>query len=313
MSIPDSEKRTRGLKALSAFKSGGLRSNLRKGPKPPSPDDEPIDIPDYLAAGTVPPFPSDKQLPQLPPVNNFARHEASGSPPPPPPPSVRPGRNQVMGMAAMPMNTAPVPQPLPADIPAPPEVPAKPMRSSTGPMNYSPMNLVPGGDVDAATVPHSPTPIRPPSIPVVGRIPSDESRRSGIAEGDERAVGFTRESSSGNATPVAYRDPEEVNGVEPEEAEEERPETATPFVPINAPFVPAPLNDIHFNCYQEHRSMPIASNVCYPVPCMACHKHDQENRYRCVFCSLRVCNSCVQILQQCQRRSLKKLLEELQD
>ncbi|CAI7651045.1 unnamed protein product [Penicillium pancosmium] len=52
--------------------------------------------------------------------------------------------------------------------------------------------------------------------------------------------------------------------------------------------IPAPpLNKVHYACFQEHRNMPIAQNVWCPVPCMTCHKKDQEIRHRCVFCSLR--------------------------
>ncbi|CAI7579845.1 unnamed protein product [Penicillium manginii] len=42
----------------------------------------------------------------------------------------------------------------------------------------------------------------------------------------------------------------------------------------------APLNKVHFACFQEHRNMPIAQNVWCPVPCMTCHKKDQEIRHR---------------------------------
>ena len=74
----------------------------------------------------------------------------------------------------------------------------------------------------------------------------------------------------------------------------------------------APLTKLHFGCYQEHRSMPIAANVWHAVPCMTCHKSDREIRHRCVFCCLRICEDCYQGLQKCPRRSLKDLLDMIQ-
>ena len=304
MAILDTEKRPRGFRALSAFKSSGRRSIQRKD----SPEDDSVEIPDYLTADTLPSIPSGKQLPQLPPLSNITRPEV----PEPPPQSMRPSRNWAMDMDAMPVNTAPGPRPPPTDITAPAEVPRRPMRSSSRQMNHVPMNHPPRGDSHTATIPYAPKPIRPPSTAMVGRIPSDGSPPNVDGEGDEQTIASMPEPSNGDATPVAYQDPEGVNGTQIEEVDEERPDTATPFVPIDVPAVPAPLNDIHFHCYQDHRSMPLASNVWYPVPCMACHKHDREDRCRCVFCCLRICTSCFEILQRCQRRSLKELLDELQ-
>lgn len=74
----------------------------------------------------------------------------------------------------------------------------------------------------------------------------------------------------------------------------------------------APLTKLHFGCYQEHRSMPIAANVWHAVPCMTCHKSDREIRHRCVFCCLRICEDCYQGLQKCPRRSLNDLLDIIQ-
>lgn len=74
----------------------------------------------------------------------------------------------------------------------------------------------------------------------------------------------------------------------------------------------APLTKLHFGCYQEHRSMPIAANIWHAVPCMTCHKSDREIRHRCVFCCLRICEDCYQGLQKCPRRSLNDLLDMIQ-
>jgi hypothetical protein len=75
--------------------------------------------------------------------------------------------------------------------------------------------------------------------------------------------------------------------------------------------VAAPLNKVHFACFQEHRNMPVAQNVWCPVPCMTCLKFDREIRHRCVFCCLRICEGCHQALVKCKDRSLEELMASL--
>lgn len=75
--------------------------------------------------------------------------------------------------------------------------------------------------------------------------------------------------------------------------------------------VAAPLNKVHFACFQEHRNMPVAQNVWCPLPCQTCHKFNREIRHRCVFCCLRVCEGCYQALQKCKNRSLSELMQKL--
>ncbi|KAJ5092200.1 hypothetical protein NUU61_007070 [Penicillium alfredii] len=84
--------------------------------------------------------------------------------------------------------------------------------------------------------------------------------------------------------------------------------TPRPLTPPEVEPVAAPLNKVHFMCFQEHRAMPAAPNVWCPVPCMTCHKFDSNVRYRCVFCCLRICQDCYQTLEKCRHRSLKELM-----
>ncbi|KAL1965969.1 hypothetical protein VTN77DRAFT_4909 [Rasamsonia byssochlamydoides] len=85
-----------------------------------------------------------------------------------------------------------------------------------------------------------------------------------------------------------------------------------PYVPpLPEPQIVPPLTKVHFSCYQSHRSMPVSNNVWYPVACMTCHKLDQEVRYRCTFCCLRICTSCFQALQKCKDRSLAELMSTI--
>ncbi|GAQ43556.1 hypothetical protein AtubIFM55763_010788 [Aspergillus tubingensis] len=107
------------------------------------------------------------------------------------------------------------------------------------------------------------------------------------------------------------------------EPEPELDDTGAPIEPVsseenNGPWTPpdiepvaAPLNKLHFACYQDHRSMPPANNVWHAVPCMTCQKFDRDVRYRCVFCCLRICTGCFQTLQTIPRRSLAQLMESI--
>jgi hypothetical protein len=82
-------------------------------------------------------------------------------------------------------------------------------------------------------------------------------------------------------------------------------------IPKELKSVVQPLTNLHYSCYQAHRSIAMSRNIYYPVPCMTCHTVDREVRWRCTFCCLRVCASCVKGLRACQRRSLKEFMETL--
>ncbi|KAF7593860.1 hypothetical protein BBP40_010670 [Aspergillus hancockii] len=84
-----------------------------------------------------------------------------------------------------------------------------------------------------------------------------------------------------------------------------------PWTPPNFEPIAAPLNKLHYACYQDHRSMPTSNNVWHALPCMTCQKFDREIRHQCVFCFLRICAGCFQTLQKCPNRSLAQLMETL--
>lgn len=88
-------------------------------------------------------------------------------------------------------------------------------------------------------------------------------------------------------------------------------EQTGPYTPPDFEPVAAPLSRVHFVCFQDHRAMPIAQNEWCPLPCQTCHKFDREIRHRCVFCCLRVCESCYQGLQKGPNRSLAELMKTL--
>ncbi|KAA8642209.1 hypothetical protein EYZ11_007463 [Aspergillus tanneri] len=135
----------------------------------------------------------------------------------------------------------------------------------------------------AVAVAPGPTPIQPPDdepeVPLEDFIPEPEPE----LDGDEP-----------DAAPIEQASSEENGG---------------PWTPPDFEPVAAPLNKLHFACYQDHRSMPPANNVWYPLPCMTCQKFDREVRFRCVFCCLRVCSGCFHALQKCPHRSLQRFME----
>ncbi|KAJ6446412.1 F-box domain-containingprotein [Purpureocillium lavendulum] len=71
-----------------------------------------------------------------------------------------------------------------------------------------------------------------------------------------------------------------------------------------------PLQESHFNCYQNHRSMNRRGNRHYPLTCQTCDKADSEDRWVCTFCHLRICEPCLRTFNGHQR-VLRRLVDEL--
>ncbi|KAI2012732.1 hypothetical protein LOZ39_003834 [Ophidiomyces ophidiicola] len=87
--------------------------------------------------------------------------------------------------------------------------------------------------------------------------------------------------------------------------------SAEALLPVVKVDVVPPLTKVHFACYQSHRSFMASKNAYYSVPCMTCLKTDQLARWRCTFCSLRVCGDCAKGIGKCKDRSLMEFLEHL--
>ncbi|KAI9839131.1 MAG: hypothetical protein M1819_003124 [Sarea resinae] len=76
---------------------------------------------------------------------------------------------------------------------------------------------------------------------------------------------------------------------------------------------PAPgLTDVHLSCFQSHRSMAFSRNHHAPVACMTCRTEDDEPRWRCTWCCLRICRGCLDILESCDGRALGELKRKLE-
>ncbi|PHH64713.1 hypothetical protein CDD80_1109 [Ophiocordyceps camponoti-rufipedis] len=85
----------------------------------------------------------------------------------------------------------------------------------------------------------------------------------------------------------------------------------TDRIPEPGTVIPAgPLKDSHYGCYQGHRSMHRRQNKHYPLTCQTCDKADDEDRWACTFCNLRICEACMRALNGHQR-VLRRLVDEL--
>lgn len=73
---------------------------------------------------------------------------------------------------------------------------------------------------------------------------------------------------------------------------------------------PAPLRPVHWACYQSHQRMLRSQNANHPVPCMTCRVGDDQVRWKCVWCCLRICGECMERLNKTERRDLKILMQE---
>ncbi|PYH99530.1 hypothetical protein BO71DRAFT_192796 [Aspergillus ellipticus CBS 707.79] len=140
----------------------------------------------------------------------------------------------------------------------------------------------------------------PPAAPVAAQqIPPSSEEMPQLRDAEEPLEDFIPEPEpelDGTGAPIELMSSEENNG---------------PWTPPEIEPVAAPLNKLHFACYQDHRSMPPANNVWHALPCMTCQKFDRDVRYRCVFCCLRICTGCFQTLQKSPNRSLAQLMESI--
>jgi hypothetical protein len=72
-----------------------------------------------------------------------------------------------------------------------------------------------------------------------------------------------------------------------------------------------PLDIIHFDCYQGHKFMRNSRNALCSVSCMICEKKDAEMRWKCTWCCLSACGSCMQVLSSIPGKDLRVCLERI--
>lgn len=288
MAIFDSESRPRGLRvpSLTAMKNGSAASlsqfsfHSKKSVESRTIDEDSTRTRDTAAvypAPSPPPKttpPPSKQLPAIP----------KESLPPQPRASSMPRRREVGGNARANEGSAPAPQGL--RRPA-----APPAMEMTSPVLEAPEQ----SQLAPAPLAWANTSASAASIPASDSATLTPSRQ---ADGDPLTP-----LEDFIPTPDGVGTPLELV------SSDERTSSYTP--PLDYEPIAASLDKLHYACFQEHRNMPVAQNVYCPVPCMTCLKFDLEVRYRCVFCCLRICESCHQALMKCKDRSLAELMASL--
>ncbi|KAL1854735.1 hypothetical protein Plec18167_008598 [Paecilomyces lecythidis] len=214
-----------------------------------------------------------------------------------------PDQTQNNGMAPeRPAPPSALEKPLPpAQLPSPPMSPRMAVPGSFSPISpvkrgqeFSPREFSPKDLPPSPRAPAIITTSDDDGAPLEDFIPEPEQ-----GSGDSIDAAISPATISPATTPGQVK--EGINGVNGNEHLPPPPQQLEP--------VAAPLNKVHFACYQSHKSMPVANNYWYSVPCMTCQKVDQQSRYRCTFCCLRVCGDCFQGLQKCKNRSLDEFLE----
>ncbi|KAJ5552953.1 hypothetical protein N7494_002331 [Penicillium frequentans] len=286
MAIFDSEKRPRGLRvpSLTAMKNGSAAArsqfSFKKSNEVKTPE-EPVVIP--VAVPALPPQ-------QAPPTKELPPPPKDQVPPPPRMLTKVPPRRKVANapngipspVAQTPVTApAPAPVPVPVQAQAPQSPPLQPSPQTASPKHKSTLRRhcqLLRKRLDRQNIP--PVTLSPP--------PSDENEALTPLED------FIP-TPEGPGTPLDNLSTEELS--------------MPPMLDIEP--VAAPLNKVHFACFQEHRNMPVAQNVWCPLPCQTCHKFNREIRHRCVFCCLRVCEGCYQALLKCKNRSLSELMQKL--
>ncbi|KAF3072085.1 hypothetical protein CFAM422_005988 [Trichoderma lentiforme] len=88
------------------------------------------------------------------------------------------------------------------------------------------------------------------------------------------------------------------------------PTQTYPNLPRDGIIKARPLTDMHFNCFQQHRTMARRSNRNCPLTCQTCDRADVEDRWVCAFCHLRICDGCYRKLGSYQR-DLRRLVDVL--
>ncbi|KAJ0372021.1 hypothetical protein COL26b_009397 [Colletotrichum chrysophilum] len=110
--------------------------------------------------------------------------------------------------------------------------------------------------------------------------------------------------------------------VEYREIKEQQDMPADPrasFFPITTPEPPSPsivysarpIKDSMFDCYARHRTVDRTRNRNYALSCQTCGKADTEDRFKCQWCYVRMCASCLTVFNR-NGRDLRQLLAHLE-
>ena len=180
-------------------------------------------------------------------------------------------------------------------------------QTSSARKQYPPRNSSASASVDAtATARHN-----SPSKLISSRPGSDDFRRPASASTATDARTSYSESQGG-----PYRGRDGTLYAEMKVNENPDPRAFNFVTQADKPLGPGsiitskPLRRSHFDCFQKHRTMSRKPNRNYPLTCQTCDKADTEDRWVCVFCHLRICETCMKSLNGHQR-ALRQFVDQL--
>lgn len=188
--------------------------------------------------------------------------------------------------------------------------------STSPPLKESLSNAIEDQNTTAGTAPKPPSPKPTPTAPVVSPLdPPPPAAATTTTTTDPPAPDFPPRSTSRVALPPAFTSLPSQQRSGMSDVIESAPESPSeiPFVPLTASPVPkaaAPITEKHHNCYSNHATFVWSRNDFQPMACMICNKNDQERKWACVWCYLRICVECSTELQKTPSRDLKAVLEK---
>ncbi|KAI4169106.1 MAG: hypothetical protein LQ346_008996 [Caloplaca aetnensis] len=141
-------------------------------------------------------------------------------------------------------------------------------------------------------------------------VPSSSLLTPPLQEGHEQSVSSrSRPSSSSTSSKQPTLD-------QPLSSPELVPVRSNPYSLFSVPklekVAAPPLLPSHFDCYQSHRRMIVSRNVHCPLPCVVCKVEDEQVRWKCIWCCLRICGGCMESLDKIERRDLRTLVRKLE-
>lgn len=185
----------------------------------------------------------------------------------------------------------------------------EPPVSTSPPLKETPSSAIEDQNTTAGTTAHQPTPsvpiaspldVRPPApIPSPPDHPPTSTSRVPLPP-----PAFTSLPSQQQSHRPGMSDVMESGPASPEEI---------PFVPLTETPVPrsgAPITEKHHQCYSKHATFVWSRNDFQPMACMICSKNDQERKWACVWCYLRICVECSAELMKTPGRDLQAAMQK---
>ncbi|KAF3040286.1 hypothetical protein E8E12_005816 [Didymella heteroderae] len=93
------------------------------------------------------------------------------------------------------------------------------------------------------------------------------------------------------------------------------PQPEEDFIPLTQAPIPLPITLIpcitpsQLSCYTSHATNVWSNNIFQPMGCQICHSNENDRKFSCTWCQLRICRACSEELRMIPGRDLGRLLE----